>query len=505
MQSYKPRERKEWPPTYRRNESASAMASPKQHAVVLCFPQQGHVNPLMHLSKRLAAHGFIITFVLSQHDYDRMMRSIVGSNDEQELQTLDIRLVGVPDGLPIQYPESDDLYGKLFRESYDAMMSMRQGVEQLMHKLHASDQPATLMLSDMFMTWAHEVASKFETRLVGFFTSNAISCSIFNHARYLYSQSILPFRDESGNFIARDDVTCIPGVSPLHPSNFPVCLTFPASHYRFQFILNQYDNFRNVSAIVINTFEDLELESDAITALKKSVNIYPIGPLLLLCGEKVNRTPVPMSYLREEDECLKWLDRQPVSSVLYVSFGSAASLPLAQIKELALGIEASRQRFLWVIRSDSVEGSVTEVLPEGFALRTKDQGIIISWAPQVLVLSHVSVGAFLSHCGWNSMMENISTGGLPMLCWPQVAEQRLNCRILVDHWKIAMEFKKEEDGLVSKEEAARVVRAVMDEEEGKHMKIRAAEIRQKAIAATQEGGSSQKELESFVQFLTTQK
>eukprot|EP00249_Psilotum_nudum_P016657 c25933_g1_i2 orf=278-1723(-) len=481
------------------------MASSKQHAVVLSFPQQGHINPLMHLSKKLAAHGYIITFVVSQHDYERMMSSKTEIKDRDEQQNFDIQLVGVADGLPIEYAESYDLYGKLFRESYDAMVNMREGVEQLMQKLHATVDPPTLVLSDMFMTWAHAIASKFRTPLVGFFTSNAISCSIFNHARFLYSQSILPFTDESGNFITQDDVTCIPGVPALLPNNFPVCLTFPASHYRFQFILDQHDNFRNASAIAINTFEELELESNAIAALRESINVYPIGPLFLLGGEKINRAQVAMSYWPEEEECLKWLDRQPLSSVLYVSFGSAASLPLSQLKELALGIEASGQRFLWVIRSDSVSGSATEVLPKGFALRTKDRGMIISWSPQLLVLSHVSVAAFLSHCGWNSMMENISSGSLPMLCWPQVAEQRLNCRILVDHWKMAIEFKKELDGTVSKEEAERAIRAVMEGEEGKQMKIRAAQIRDKAIEATQEGGSSYKNLESFVQFIATQK
>lgn len=462
----------------------AASGEEEAHGLVLSFPMQGHINPLMHLCYKLAPNAIAITFVLSNHHYARAQ--------QQQHQPALIRLAGVDDMLPTLRTG-----GAEFRDSHDAMLNMRDGTLSLLSRLQASPHPVTFLLADTFVDWAHALALQFHIPYVAFFTSNAASALIFLHARSLALDGILPFRDENDNFIANDPVTSIPGSPPIHPRDFPLCFTLGASHYRYQFVLRHYENFRHCSAMLMNSYE--ELESTAFAALRKDVPILPVGPLLLLCGRDSHVGKVNVNYWAEQADCLKWLDGQTTSSVIYVAFGSIATMSTFQMKELALGLEASHQPFLWVVRSDSVGGSLATNLPDGFLSRTKDRGLIISWAPQLDVLSHPAVGGFMTHCGWNSTLENLSIGGLPTICWPLVAEQRMNCRIFVDEWKMGIEIKKGEDGTVENEEVERAVRSLMQGDEGKQMKAKAASLKEKAKQAVDEGGSSTTNFRAFVE------
>ena len=69
--------------------------------------------------------------------------------------------------------------------------------------------------------------------------------------------------------------------------------------------------------------------------------------------------------------------------------------------------------------------NLEEVLPEGFLDRTMSIGKVIGWAQQVAVLTHSAIGGFVSHCGWNSILESIWYG-VPVATWPLYAEQQLN-------------------------------------------------------------------------------
>ena len=127
---------------------------------------------------------------------------------------------------------------------------------------------------------------------------------------------------------------------------------------------------------------------------------------------------------------------QPSESVIYVSFGSGGTLSKSQIAELAWGLELSQQRFIWVVRPpidndvhgsyfsnthDEIETPNYNYLPEGFVTQTHKMGMLVpTWAPQEMILAHKSVGGFLTHCGWNSVLESI-LNGVPMIAWPLFA------------------------------------------------------------------------------------
>ncbi|KAK7256469.1 hypothetical protein RIF29_29919 [Crotalaria pallida] len=222
--------------------------------------------------------------------------------------------------------------------------------------------------------------------------------------------------------------------------------------------------------------------------------IYPVGPITQ-----------SVSIGQENGlECLTWLDKQQPKSVIYVSFGSGGTLSQDQLNELAFGLELSNQKFLWVVRAPSSIASAAyldariedplQFLPNGFLERTKESGLVVpSWAPQLQVLAHPSTGGFLSHCGWNSVLESV-VQGVPVLAWPLFAEQGTNATILTDGLKVALRPKANKGGLVEREEIANVVRGLMKGEEGKELRKRMEQLKSASANAIKEDGSSTKAL-----------
>lgn len=266
----------------------------------------------------------------------------------------------------------------------------------------------------------------------------------------------------------------------------------------YEHFLENSKQFPKSAGIIINTFESLEPRalkaiSDGL-CLPEDVPtppIYPIGPLIVSHGGG-----------GREVECLKWLDSQPSGSVVFLCFGSLGLFSKEQLKEIAMGLENSGQRFLWVVRNppaqnqigvaitDQSDPELKSLLSDGFLDRTKDRGLVVkTWAPQVAVLNHDSVGGFVSHCGWNSVLESVCAG-VPMVAWPLYAEQRFNRVVLVEEIKIALPMNESEDGFVSAAEVEKRVIELMDSSEGESIRKRTKAFQNEAHAALDEGGSS---------------
>lgn len=193
--------------------------------------------------------------------------------------------------------------------------------------------------------------------------------------------------------------------------------------------------------------------------------------------------------------CVKWLEDQEPCSVIYVCFGSQTVMSEAELVEFAWGLEASKQPLLWAVRDDLIHGE-SAVLPSEFLEKVGDRSFFLNWAPQIKVLSHPSVGGFLTHSGWNSTLESISAG-VPMICWPFFAEQQTNRRFVSEIWKIGMEMSE----VVKREHVEELVRRLMRGDEGKHMRKRVRELRDASIRAVGKGSSSYNNMEKFVREL----
>lgn len=238
--------------------------------------------------------------------------------------------------------------------------------------------------------------------------------------------------------------------------------------------------------IICNSTHDLELG-----AFTLSPEVQPIGPLIA-SNRKGNSAGC---FWKEDTRCLKWLDQQQPKSVIYVAFGSIAIFDKTQFQELALGLEHIGRPFLWVVRPGITKE--TCVYPEGFEERVANRGRIVEWAPQQKVLSHPSVGCFLSHCGWNSTMEGV-TNGIPFLCWPYFTDQFINESYVCDVWKVGLKFNRDEDGIINREEIKNKVEQVLSDE---NIGARTRELKEIAMASVGDCGHSRRILLNLVEWL----
>jgi hypothetical protein len=285
-------------------------------------------------------------------------------------------------------------------------------------------------------------------------------------------------------------------------------MTLPdLTHFHTRFTLNMFVHLEQTSGLILNSFEDIE--QAAIRHLRTRCSVYTAGPLFLSAdgGRRVVKQQKPGirgdDSNDEDSRCLEWLDSRDPDSVVYMSFGTLSTFSSAsQMRELALGVESSGVPFLWVIRADSISGSLSELLPDGFLERVRDRGFFTPWAPQMEVLAHRSVGAFLSHCGWNSILENLALRGLPVLCWPDKAEQGVNARFLIDSLRLGRGFEKrpdaENDAIIGRDEVCRVLVDVMRGDAGIALRNRGLELKRLAESVVRPGGSTFRSLESLV-------
>ena len=167
---------------------------------------------------------------------------------------------------------------------------------------------------------------------------------------------------------------------------------------------------RKADFVVCNTIQ--ELEPHTISAFNNIQPFYAIGPIF---PNEFTQELVSTSLWTELD-CTGWLDKKPPNSVLYVSFGSYAHISKHELQEIAFGLLQSGVSFVWALRPDVVSSNDTNPLPLGFEDDIKDQGLIVPWCNQKTVISHPSIGGFLTHCGWNSILESIWCG-VPLVCF----------------------------------------------------------------------------------------
>lgn len=263
---------------------------------------------------------------------------------------------------------------------------------------------------------------------------------------------------------------------------------------RLDFNINETGNLFNACRAIEGEFLDLLAQVPRYRGKK----LFAVGPS--------NPTAVQIGG----HECLKWLDKQPLDSVVYVSFGSTSTFSDEQIKQLAIGLKSSGQKFIWVLRdadrgdifaADGTEKSSRQrELPPGFESEIEGMGIVVrGWAPQLGILAHPSTGAFVSHCGWNSCMESLSMG-VPIIAWPMHSDQPRNAKMVTEYLKagiVVRDWARHEE-VISGGEIAEVIKRMMVYDEGKEIRKRAKCIGEDARLAVSDGGSSKADMDSFI-------
>ncbi|XVF73050.1 hypothetical protein PTKIN_Ptkin12aG0170400 [Pterospermum kingtungense] len=453
------------------------------HIAIVPTPGMGHLIPLVEFAKRLVhQHHFTVTFFIPSDDTPTDAQKSTLDSLPSSIDYVFLPRVDLSDIASAQDTKAETVICLTVARS---LSFLRDALKPLVAK-----KKLVALVADLFGTDAFDVAKEFNVSPYIFFPSTAMTLSLF-----LY----LPELDQTVSCEYRDmpEPVRIPGCSPIHGKEL-LDPTQDRKNDAYKWLLHHTKRYRLAEGIMVNSFVDLE--GGAIKALQEKEPgkppVYPVGPL-------VNVDP---SVKDDGSDCLKWLDDQPHGSVLYVSFGSGGTLSYDQIQELALGLEMSDQRFLWVVRSPndtsanaaffSVKSQKDpfDFLPKGFLERTRGWGMVVqSWAPQAQVLSHGSTGGFLTHCGWNSTLESV-VNGVPLIAWPLYAEQKMNAAILTKEIKVALRPKPNENGLVCRDEIAKAVKGLMEGEEGKSVRNRMKDLKEAAAKVLSENGSSTKAL-----------
>ncbi|XP_006363138.1 anthocyanidin 3-O-glucosyltransferase 5-like [Solanum tuberosum] len=469
------------------------MGSSKQplHIGILSSPGLGHIIPVVTLANRLATfHNVSVTvFVITSGSSLAETEILKSANKSKMIDVVEIPGVDISNLIDSNTKIVTQLC-ILIRETLHVVKSVISAMKHLLDAL----------IVDIFTTEALPIAKEFELPNYVYIPTNA-----WFTAMTVYC----PFLDKEieGQYVDQKEPLKIPGCKPVRPEdvNDPM-LDRNEQDYR-EYLKVHGIGFCLSDGILMNTWEDAETgslkalrENDILKAIVKSP-VYPVGPLIRHDQQIIDG--------RSGDDdgnnsVLNWLDKQIPNSVLYISFGSGGTLSSKQLTELAFGLELSHQKFIWVVRPPSEVGAdksffttgnrgdnTPEYLPEGFLTRTKDFGLVIQmWTDQTRILSHPSVGGFLTHCGWNSSIESI-TNGLPMIAWPLYAEQRQNATMLTEELRVAVRPKVlPTKKVVEREEIEQLVRMVMQYKDGKELKENVKKLKMSAEKALSVGGSS---------------
>ncbi|XP_057867576.1 scopoletin glucosyltransferase [Cryptomeria japonica] len=308
-----------------------------------------------------------------------------------------------------------------------------------------SQKPACI-ISDVFLPWTAQVASKFGIPRVVFHTTGAMAASLL---QYFFTN---PVSDITGDRQIIEICDHCINVN-LRRSQLPQMLRSESS----------------ALFMLVNTFDWVEAEYVGYLEESTGKPVWGVA----------NPLHRPQHGIDNESECIRWLDTQKQNSVLYVSFGSQAFLSEEQTKALARGIAASKQCFIWTIK-DPVGSNVNscDFLPEGFIEEMKDRGMVIhGWVPQLLILSHPSTAFFMTHCGWNSTLESISAG-VPMVVWPMGFDQFINAKLVTEHLGLGLQICEGLDAIPSSDIVENTVKAAMATEIGEDMRLRALKIKE---------------------------
>ncbi|KAJ1285268.1 hypothetical protein BS78_03G267300 [Paspalum vaginatum] len=472
--------------------------SVKQTVVLYPGGGVGHVGPMTHLAKVFLRHGYDVTMVLVEPPI-KSTDSGAGFVERVAASNPSITFHVLP---PIPPPD----FAGSTKHPFLLMLEFTRQYNEKLESFLCSIPRERLhsLVIDMFCTQAIDVATKLHVPVYTFFASGAGTLAVLTQLPALLASR------QTGLKELGDAPLEFLGVPPMPASHLIREILESPDDELCRNLMKAWKRNTDTDGVLVNTF--YTLESQALQAFRdpKCVPgevlppVYSIGPLISKAGGTDEEAA-------ERPECLAWLDAQPERSVVFLCWGSKGSLPEAQIKEIAAGIEKSGQRFLWVVRTpagtDDVkryfeqrpEPDLDALLPEGFLERTKGHGLVLkTWAPQVDVLNHPAVGAFVTHCGWNSTLEAIAAG-VPMLCWPLGAEQFMNKVFLTVDIGTGVELQGYNTGFIKAEEIEAKVRLVLEGEEGKELRTRAAELKKEVEEALEDGGSSQA---AFLLFLS---
>nr|QEQ13289.1 flavonoid 3,7-O-glycosyltransferase [Tripterygium wilfordii] len=463
------------------------------HVLVFPFPAQGHMIPLLDFTHKLALQGLTITILVTPRNLP-LLNPLLSTHPS--IKTLILPFPPHP-SIPPGIENAKDMSTNSFVPLKHALSQLR---EPLLTWFRSHPSPPVAIISDIFFGWTHHLACQLSIRRICFSPSGVMAVSaIFCLWRDMVKN------DDPGN---QNTVVSFPRI--------PNCPKYPwwqlSQIYRSyveadpvsEFIRDGY--YANMASwgLVFNSFS--ELESVYLDYLKNEMGhnrVWAVGPVLPISDNLSRPIERGGSSSVSHDHVASWLDTCDDETVVYVCFGSQAVLTNDQMERVASGLEQSGAHFMWSVKEPTkfhVADKYGKV-PSRFEDRVAGRGRVIKgWVPQVSILSHRAIGSFLTHCGWNSILEGLMAG-VTMLTWPMGADQFLNATLLVDELKVAKRVCEGSGNLPDSDELARLIAESVSEKGSIERKRRAMELSKAALEAVKEGGSSARDLDELVNLL----
>ncbi|KDP27200.1 hypothetical protein JCGZ_19899 [Jatropha curcas] len=450
----------------------------KPHIALIPSAGMGHLTPFLRIASLLLSRNCIITLftpksTISNAESDHISFFLTKYPQVKHLEF---------DIIPVQASGNQDP----FFVQYKAISRSSHLLRPL---LSSSPYPFSAIFCDLLT--ARSIAAISADLSIPYYV--LISTS----AKFLSFMLYLPFLvSNPDKFSINSTEVQIPGLTPLPMKSIPLPFVNP-NHLLASSIIENVGSIPEAKGILVNSFKQFEAETFSALNNCKVLNnlpqVLPIGPLQAYDIEN------------DESQCLSWLDNQPEKSVVYVNFGSRTAMSNDQIKELGHGLDRSGCRFLWVVKTSTVDKEdkegLEELLGNSFLERVKSKAMVVkSWVNQEKILEHSATGGFISHCGWNSVTE-AAARGMPVLAWPIHGDQRVNAEVLQEAGLGILEktWGMGNERLVKQEEIAKRVSEFMNDVE---LRNRAMKVGEEARKAIEHGGSSDKAIMEIIEKLS---
>ncbi|XP_027367742.1 zeatin O-glucosyltransferase-like [Abrus precatorius] len=462
------------------SNSGNNLHQTKVVVVLIPFPAQGHLNQLLHLSQQILSHNIPVHYVgTTTHIHQATTR--VQGWDQNSISNIHFHHFEVPPFVspPPNPNNSETKFPSHLIPSFEASSHLREPIATLLHSLSCEAKRVIVIHDSLMASVAQDATNMANVENYTFHST----CAFTN---------FLSFWDEMGR----------PSLENSHIPDFPSLEGCFTTQF-IDFITSQCEFWKFNDGNIYNTSREIEgAYIEFIEHISGSKKLWSLGPFNALSIERKNS--------KGRHVTVEWLDKQEPSSVIYVSFGTTTTFTKEQIQQIAIGLEQSKQKFIWVLR-DADKGDIfdgNEVkrheLSNGSEESVEEMGLVVrDWAPQLEILSHPSIGGFMSHCGWNSCIESI-TMGVPIAAWPMHSDQPRNSVLITEVLKVGLIVKEwaKRDELVTASVIEKAVRRLMETKEGKDMKERAMKLKNAIRKSMDEGGVSRMEMTSFIAHIT---